>query len=331
MIVPRLTCPWASWVQKAPSIQTVAQTLDSSGRSRVPDRRRWPCGRSTRACFAAVTTCPPSGVKKLSRSGPSRSTSVLLGPASRSSSCSVKVRAGNGAAVPKSDWWLATSGRPGPSSGSGRRRGSGRGWLRAHRAAGSVRAASACRASSAVVAAGWSARNTPKNPLVQVPPGASTTGSVCSATALCSPCTRVPGSSALRPGHGAPSARPRPVSWITSVAQRRAVPRHPTSSHGRRAGHVLPDGDRGAVAGHLDRGEVEVLADVVLAGAHRAEGRQRHVLDVDQVDLGRRRPAVRHADVPEPGGLLLGQSERHRDGQVPEPPVPVGGGDSARY
>ena len=40
------------------------------------------------------------------------------------------------------------------------------------------------------------------------------------------------------------------------------------------AGHVLADGDRGAVVGRRDRGDVEVLADVVLVDADVAEGRE---------------------------------------------------------
>ena len=97
-----------------------------------------------------------------------------------------------------------------------------------------------------------------------------------------------------------------------------------------RTGHVLPDGNRRPVPGDLDRRVVQVLADVVLVAAHRTQGRQRHVLHVHQVELGRRRPMVRHAHVPEPGGLPLGQTQRDGDRQVVPPARSVGRADSAR-
>ena len=82
----------------------------------------------------------------------------------------------------------------------------------------------------------------------------------------------------------------------------------------RRSGawHVLPDSECGAVAGDRHRGEVEVLAHVVLIGARRAVPGQRHVLQVDQIEHGRPVAGVVHRHVPEPGGLDHTGPERHR-------------------
>ena len=264
MIVPRLTCPWVSWVQKAPSIQTVVQTLDSSGRSRVPDRRRWPCGRSTRACFAAVTTWPPSGVKKLSRSGPSCSTSRAgpvrpAGPARRRSGSGRERRGGaeerpvvgNVEMAPgpgrsgRSGAAGRPPGRPGPPRRAGRRRPSWR--------------------------AGWSARNTPKNPVVQVAPG-------CEHRRLGLQRHRAVLALHAGPGQVGAQAGPRRALGPAPPGQldRRRwpsggpCPRHPTSSQGVGPGMFCRTATAVPWLGDLDRGEVEVLADVVLVGAHRA-------------------------------------------------------------
>ena len=135
-------------------------------------------------------------------------------------------------------------------------------------------------------------------------PGSRTIGSVWSAATVCSPCSRAAGSSVARPGHGAPSTRPRPVSWSASVAHRTARPRQPTSSHGVGTRHVLPDPDRDPVPGHVDRSEVEVLADVVLIGPDRGQRGEGDVLGVHQVELDGLGSVVGNADVPEPRGPL---------------------------
>ena len=93
-----------------------------------------------------------------------------------------------------------------------------------------------------------------------------------------------------------------------------------------RGRHVLPDGDRGARRPGLDRGQVEVLRDVVLVDPQLAVGRERDVLGLHDVDRRRLRTAVEDLDVPEPGGVGLGQDEADPEGQVAPGAADLGAG-----
>ena len=307
-----------------PSIQTVAQTLRLvRAAGAIPDRRRWPCGRRTRACLAAVTTWPPSAVKKLEQLG---AVVLDLGPVrsrpAGPSSSSVKraaVRAGRRC-----------------RRGTGDRR---RGWARHRSRLGRIGSAGTSRPGSARAAVGVlgvvgrgggrvvGPVRRPKKPVVQVSPGSSDDRFGLQRRRRCArPAAGSPGSSAPRPGHGAPSARPRPVSWSASVAHRSARPRQPTSSHG--VGRACSAGPPSAdpVAGHLDRGEVEVLADVVLVGAHRA--RRARARRPGRAP-GRRSTGVGAGlvtlDVPEPGGRAARPTAAPPTTvRSPQPAEPVG-------
>ena len=88
------------------------------------------------------------------------------------------------------------------------------------------------------------------------------------------------------------------------------------------AGHVLPHGQCHPVLGGVDRGQVEVLADVVLVVGHRAGRGERGVLGQDGVDPHRCVGGVDDLEVPRPGRLLAAQDQRQR---VVETVPPAGG------
>ena len=94
-------------------------------------------------------------------------------------------------------------------------------------------------------------------------------------------------------------------------------PRHPLT------GHVLPHGQRDAVVRRLDRGHVEVLADVVLVVGDRALRCQCRVVGEHGVDPHGRRAAVDHLEVPRPGQVVLPEGE----GEAVVEPFPGAGRD----
>ena len=62
----------------------------------------------------------------------------------------------------------------------------------------------------------------------------------------------------------------------------------------------------------LERGVVDILADVVFVEPHRAVRRQRKVLCVRQIHTLRRRTGVLEANMPEPGRRVPGEHKRDR-------------------
>ena len=101
----------------------------------------------------------------------------------------------------------------------------------------------------------------------------------CRATSECSCCRRRLGRAGL-----SRSAPPHPVGRALDQLQRIGRPRRAAAEgadHEPRsplAGHVLPHGDGEAVVGRLHRRDVEVLADVVLVGAHGPHRREARVV-----------------------------------------------------
>src|SRR6478735_9126684 len=91
------------------------------------------------------------------------------------------------------------------------------------------------------------------------------------------------------------------------------------------AGHVLPHGDRGAVAGRRHRRDVEVLAHVVLVGAHGAQRREGGVVGEHDVRGDRLDRGVRQLEVPVPARVLVAEAQ---DEAVVDALVPTGDDDA---
>ena len=253
-----------------PAIHTVDASDRVVGRRGLsPVRSRWPCGRSTARSLAAVTSVVAVGGRRREH-GPSPSVSTSVQPSSRPSG--VELVVGRAVAQARAAARRTASGRRrvGPPSVGGRRR------ARSAPTRGGVgqRRAPAQRASSVgrrrgVVGDG----RCPRSRCRRSRPGPASIGAVLQRRRGCAR------AAAARPAgrrrRARASARRRPVApgeleGVGAQPSARAEASRPEPR--RRAGHVLPHGERDAVAGHVDRGEVEVLADVVLVGPHRAEG-----------------------------------------------------------
>ena len=185
-----------------PLIQTVVVRLPGSGVRVSPVRRIWPWGRSTSSSRAVVTTSP-------------RAVRQVVGVPS--ASCSVEPGVGGEVEHPQVVRGQRDAGQDG-RGGQHRGRAVGQRVVvgppprRAAPAAGRRRARTAVstwRTSSGPVAAGWSGRTRPKNPVRCVAPGASTTASSCTAARACSCCSRVEGRSGRSsPDHTRPARGP---------------------------------------------------------------------------------------------------------------------------
>jgi hypothetical protein len=88
-------------------------------------------------------------------------------------------------------------------------------------------------------------------------------------------------------------------------------------------GQVLPHGEHRPTRRMRERRVVDVLAHVVLVHAHRAVGRERQVLHVDQVDDGGGRAGVLERHVPEPRRRV--RCERERRGEADAAPFAAHG------
>ena len=217
-----------------------------SGTRASPVRSRWPCGRRTVRSLAAVTTWEPSL--------PNHGEQLTVGPVSTwgRSECPVSSRQGVGVQVVGSEDRCDAEQRTGrgvrvraggreasatsAANGRGVRLGLGEGVVgpAAIRVAGRVRMVGAGDAEKTGVVA---------------PAGAMVTGASWRTTRACSCWKRWDGSSAGDRATGTPG-RSRATDQLEGVGgPARPGGQRPSSSHGTElAGHVLPDGDGGAVA-----------------------------------------------------------------------------------
>ena len=277
-------------------------------------RSRWPCGRRTaellggRDDVAAVRTNDASTVRRRAGLGMARSSGRQLGQLGVEAARRRQGAAALNGGRPRRPAQRGRR-RPGPaassatcSEGGSRRPRVGEGHASAH------------VASASGVASGWSAPKTPKKPVGDAGPGASVTGSSCRADQRCA--RAAGGGWAARRVEASATARRRAGALRPAGARRSPSPALPRSADhaatGRRAGHVLPDRDGGARARTLHRGEVQVLADVVLVGPHRADGaRPGSCVRTRSTVSGLGRPCwSRH--VPEPGGRARAEPQGTR-------------------
>ena len=98
---------------------------------------------------------------------------------------------------------------------------------------------------------------------------------------------------------------------VGGIGRRLAQATAQQPGHAARHRRVLPRGQQPAVAGMRQRLVVEVLADVGLVQPDGGPGRQRQVLQVDQVQPQRQRAGVVQLHMPEPGVCCGRQHQLH--------------------
>ena len=285
-----------------PAIQTVEVSADSSGVSRLPERRMCAWGRSTCSSLAFRTTCRRLPAKKdnrrpsASRSGWRRSV-----PNSASISASERSSASSSGAVLNKLAQRLCSGRRGPLGG---RRG-----FRQRQGPLYEREVGVRRCSRVVgleppekAACGAGTRFQPHRCVLNRRHGVL----VLVAQA---------GQPLRHPRRGAAGAGGKPMDLERVGGEACSLPQAADEAPRVAAAHglVLPAADHPAPRGMGERRLVEVLAHEVLVEAHRGVLRESQVLDINHVHRRGRCPRVLQHHVPVPGDCRLGQGHRHRE------------------